>query len=155
MTGSGYAITPSNNWINRNGQAPYFIASGSGITGNQEPNWNSIALGNGNIGQSGTFIPGTTITDNGITWTCQGPSLVIYIMQSGDGQTPVPQMHTAYSVSATGLITFLVPPPDLSIVSWTGEFYWACRFDKDIVEFSADFNRLWVAKTMSFSLWKQ
>lgn len=40
------------------------------------------------------------------------------------------------SVSAEGVVTFTSAPPDAAVLSWTGSFYWRCRFLKDGSEFS-------------------
>jgi uncharacterized protein (TIGR02217 family) len=43
---------------------------------------------------------------------------------------------TDYAISSTGLVTFVSAPANLKTLSWTGGFYYRCRFAQDITEFN-------------------
>lgn len=43
-------------------------------------------------------------------------------------------LTTDYTISATGLVTFVVAPPNGQPVTWTGNFYYRCRFVNDKIE---------------------
>lgn len=55
-----------------------------------------------------------------------------------------------YSVSA-GVITFSTPPANGATISWTGVFYWRCRFDYDELNASRFLQDLWKADSVSFT----
>src|ERR1043166_2803459 len=44
------------------------------------------------------------------------------------------QGSSTYSVSNKGLVTFTSPPANPSSLTWTGTYFWFCRFDKDEVD---------------------
>jgi len=44
---------------------------------------------------------------------------------------------TDYTISATGVVTFTSAPSAAAALTWTGSYYWLCRFDDDTYEFSA------------------
>ena len=56
----------------------------------------------------------------------------------------------ACSVSATGLVTFVAAPAAAAPLTWTGAFYWRCRFVQDQLEFAKFAYRLWNLKTCDF-----
>lgn len=41
---------------------------------------------------------------------------------------------TDYTISASGLVTFTAAPAAAAALTWTGNFYWVVRFDKDQLE---------------------
>lgn len=45
-------------------------------------------------------------------------------------------LTTEYSISPTGLVTFLLSPPNGAVITWTGSFYYRCRFVADTVDFN-------------------
>jgi uncharacterized protein (TIGR02217 family) len=57
---------------------------------------------------------------------------------------------TDYSISATGLVTFVVAPGAALAVTWTGSYYWRVRFDIDQAEFNNFLSQLWEAKKITF-----
>lgn len=56
---------------------------------------------------------------------------------------------TGYSVSATGLVTFTVPPAVGAQLTWSGGYYYNVRFKEDVQDFNQFMRRLWEAKKVS------
>jgi len=54
---------------------------------------------------------------------------------------------SAYSVSASGLVTFNTPPANGEPLVWNGEFYYRCRFADDQLDFNKFMYQLWALKT--------
>ncbi len=50
---------------------------------------------------------------------------------------------TDYTVGATGIVTFTVAPPAGHAVTWSGTFYFRCRFNQDSAEFQQFTKHLW------------
>lgn len=59
-----------------------------------------------------------------------------------------------YSISATGLVTFTSAPAVSAALTWTGSYYWICRFDSDDVEFSEFVTAISECKKLSFTTFK-
>ena len=57
---------------------------------------------------------------------------------------------TDYTIGSTGIVTFAVAPAAGVALTWTGNFYFRCRFDMDVMEFSNFMNQLWAAKKVAF-----
>lgn len=55
-------------------------------------------------------------------------------------------LGTHYSISATGLVTFVTAPGAGQPVTWTGSFYRRVRFARDEAEFTKFMQDLWDAK---------
>lgn len=53
---------------------------------------------------------------------------------------------TDYTVSSTGLVSFVVAPTVGHVIAWTGTFYYRCRFLKDSLEFDNFMRDLWSLK---------
>lgn len=53
-----------------------------------------------------------------------------------------------YSVNSTGLITFVTPPANGHAVTWTGTYYFRCRFMQDMSEFNRFMTALWELKKL-------
>lgn len=58
---------------------------------------------------------------------------------------------TAYTISATGVVTFTVAPAAGLVLSWTGTFVWLCRFDDDNLDFQQDYGSIWSLKSCKFT----
>lgn len=56
----------------------------------------------------------------------------------------------ACSVDAFGLVTFVAAPAAAAALTWTGSFYWRCRFVQDSLEFAKFAWRLWNLQTCDF-----
>lgn len=44
-------------------------------------------------------------------------------------------VNTDYTISAYGVVTFVVAPTNGALLTWTGNYFWPCRFDEDVTEF--------------------
>lgn len=55
------------------------------------------------------------------------------------------------SISSYGVVTFSAPPASGAQLTWTGNYYWPCRFDDDTQEFEKFLQSLWSAKSIKFS----
>lgn len=54
-----------------------------------------------------------------------------------------------YSVSG-GLVTFTSAPAAAAVLTWTGTYYWRCRFEQDGVDFREFLNALWSVGELAF-----
>jgi uncharacterized protein (TIGR02217 family) len=66
------------------------------------------------------------------------------ILVNGDVQS------SGYSVSATGLVTFTSPPANGAALTWTGSFYWRCRFKEDSISPSKFVSLVWELSKLEF-----
>jgi len=57
---------------------------------------------------------------------------------------------SGYSVSATGLVTFTSAPAAAAALTWTGSYYFRCRFAQDTLDFSQVWKRLWETRQVEF-----
>ena len=55
------------------------------------------------------------------------------------------------SISAYGAVTFTSAPAAAAALTWTGNFYWPCRFDNDELDYEQMFQLIWTTKTLSFT----
>ena len=58
----------------------------------------------------------------------------------------VVQSGATYSVSSTGVITFTAAPANGAALTWTGSYYFRCRFLQDQVEFAQFLQNFYEAK---------
>lgn len=58
---------------------------------------------------------------------------------------------TDYTISSTGVVTFTSAPAANAILTWTGSFYFRCRFKDDALQdLQMDAPGIWSCKTFSF-----
>lgn len=57
---------------------------------------------------------------------------------------------TNYSISSTGVVTFVSAPAAADVLTWTGSFYYRCRFLDDSLDVSEFLNKWWQMKKLSF-----
>ncbi len=57
----------------------------------------------------------------------------------------------AYTIGATGLVTFATAPAAGHALAWSGSYAWLCRFDDDHLEFDESMAKLWTLKKLSFT----
>ena len=57
----------------------------------------------------------------------------------------------AYTISASGVVTFATAPAIGAILTWTGGFNWLCYFDDDQFDLTRFALQRWSAKTLKFS----
>lgn len=53
---------------------------------------------------------------------------------------------TGYTVGSTGMVTFTTAPSAGATLTWSGSFYYRCRFTKDVQDYSRFLADLWDAK---------
>jgi len=53
---------------------------------------------------------------------------------------------TDYNISTTGLVTFTSAPVTGHSLTWTGTYYWRCRFGDDSLTFNQFMSKLWELK---------
>lgn len=56
-----------------------------------------------------------------------------------------------YVLSQSGMVVFVVPPANGAAITWSGRFYWRCRFLQDQLEFNQFLKQLWDLKTLEFT----
>lgn len=59
-------------------------------------------------------------------------------------------LTTDYTISATGLVTFTSPPAGAAALTWSGTYYFRCRFKEDAQEFRQFMSRLWDARSFDY-----
>lgn len=57
---------------------------------------------------------------------------------------------THYTVSSTGLVTFVAAPTNGHALTWSGTYYFRCRWEKDVQEYAQFMRQLWEAKSVDF-----
>lgn len=68
------------------------------------------------------------------------------IYKAGTLQT----VTTHYTISATGLVTFTSAPSGGQALTWSGTYYYRCRFKEDMQEFQQFMSKLWDARSFEF-----
>ncbi|MDY7537680.1 DUF2460 domain-containing protein [Undibacterium sp. RTI2.1] len=56
----------------------------------------------------------------------------------------------SYGIDTFGMITFVTPPAAGVSVTWTGSYYYRCRFVDDGAEFGGLMNKVWELRTIAF-----
>lgn len=59
-------------------------------------------------------------------------------------------LGSGYSIDSKGMVTFSGAPANGVVVTWSGAYYWRCRFEQDSLDFSQFMRQLWEAKKVSF-----
>lgn len=104
-----------------------------------------------------------TVTAQGFG-TGDGTTLAFQLVRSFGGFTePVydlngsPSIYKAgtlqssgVTISSTGLVTFTVAPTPGQALTWTGSYYFRCRFLADQLEFNQFMKQFWELRTMEF-----
>lgn len=54
-----------------------------------------------------------------------------------------------YTISSTGLVTFAAPPAGAAPLTWSGTYYFRCRFEQDMNEFEEFAYRLWTLSSVA------
>lgn len=55
-----------------------------------------------------------------------------------------------YNIGSTGIVTFTAAPANNKPLTWTGSFYWRCRFEDDEMDFDKLLYQIWQAKKVTF-----
>lgn len=98
--------------------------------------------------------------------TGDGSTTVFYLARTRGGFTePVQALNGAptikvagvtkatpadYSISATGVVTFTSAPANGAALTWTGSYYWRCKFLQDAAEFDQFLQDLWQLQRIEF-----
>lgn len=56
----------------------------------------------------------------------------------------------AFTLGATGIITFNTAPLLNDVLTWTGSFYFRCRMEDDTMEFNQFMKQFWAVKKINF-----
>ena len=97
-------------------------------------------------GTTTTFQLGRTLISGGFFEPIVAPNTVTGIWIAGVLQSP-----SNYTVSATtGIVTFTTAPANGAAITWTGTFYFRCRFSEDSAEFSNLALGGWETKSLKF-----
>ena len=59
-------------------------------------------------------------------------------------------LGSGYSIDANGLVTFSGAPSSGVTITWSGAYYWRCRFEQDAIDFNKFMQQLWEAKKVTF-----
>ena len=68
------------------------------------------------------------------------------IYKAGTLQT----LTTHYTISSSGLVTFVTAPTAGQALTWSGTYYWRCRFETDQLDVEKFMHQLWQARTVDF-----
>lgn len=66
-----------------------------------------------------------------------------------DNGTAISGSH--YTISSTGVVQFSTSPTSGHALTWTGSFYYRCRFDEDTIEWTKFMQQWWLAKKVAFT----
>ena len=67
--------------------------------------------------------------------------------------TPTITGGSVASISSTGVVTFSSAPSSGAVLSWTGNYYFRCRFDTDTVDFTQMLQNFWSAGSGAITLY--
>ena len=67
---------------------------------------------------------------------------------NGPRSTPSIDGSRVYTIGATGIVTFVSAPAAAAALTWTGSFYYRCRFDADTMPFKLFMQKLWSTQQM-------
>ena len=81
----------------------------------------------------------------GFTEPVYGSPAVKYLTVGGTLVT------TGFTVSQTGVVSFVTAPAAGAVIAWQGTYQWLCQFDDDSIEFSNFMGGYWEAKSIKFS----
>lgn len=57
----------------------------------------------------------------------------------------------AFTIDTYGRITFTSAPAAAAVLTWSGAYYWGCRFDEDTTEFEKMLVNIYQCKSLKFS----
>lgn len=59
-------------------------------------------------------------------------------------------VSSGVSIGANGVVTFTTPPAAAHLLTWTGSFYWRCRFTKTMMDFDQFMKTFWTVRRVEF-----
>lgn len=117
----------------------------------QDPYWNAVtahAFGTGD-GATRVFQLTSTFKDStGFGWpeVIQNLNGTPSIYNNGTLQT----ITTQYAISSTGVVTYVTAPAAGVALTWTGGWYYRCRFMDDSLDATEILARWWALKKLQF-----
>lgn len=57
---------------------------------------------------------------------------------------------TAYDVDTLGVVTFETPPAANAVLTWSGTYYYRCRFSNDNLDFTQFMPKMWALQMLEF-----
>lgn len=57
----------------------------------------------------------------------------------------------SFTIDAQGLINFTGAPANGAVITWSGQFYWCCRFDEDMLPLDKMMSTYWECNSVKFS----
>ena len=116
-----------------------------------DPYWNTVAahqFGTGD-GSTKSFQVTSTFKDaTGFGWpeAIQNFNGTPQIFNNGTLQT----ITTQYTMSGTGVVTYVTAPGVGVALTWTGSWYYRCRFMDDTLDVTEIMSRWWALKKLAF-----
>ena len=116
-----------------------------------DPYWNTVTAAQFGVGDGTTTAFQTTVTNKnsgsfGIPEAIQnfsgGPQFYV------NGTLQV--LTTNYTLSGTGVITFVTAPAAAAVLTWTGSWYYRCRFTDDELLLTEIYHQWWALKSLKF-----
>ena len=92
---------------------------------------------------SSSFQVSTTLNGNAVVTVALSGTIEVFLQ-------PV-STTTVSSISNTGVVTFSTAPSNGSIISWTGNYYFRCRFVDDKLEFKGILRALWSGDSINLT----
>jgi uncharacterized protein (TIGR02217 family) len=111
-----------------------------------DPSDNTVTLGNFGTGNGSTLGFQLSRSLGGFSEPVQNLNTTPSIYVNGVLKT----LTTDYSISSTGLVTFVTAPAAGAALTWSGTFYYRVRFVNDTAEFSQFLYNLFELKKLSF-----
>lgn len=123
------------------------LQGGVGMFGYTDPNDNAVTNQQFGVGDGSTTAFQLVRTIGGNDASFVEP---VYLL-NGNPQIFINGTAASYTISATGLITFGMAPSNGAALTWTGSYYWPCRFDGDATEFELFVGTIYSNKALKFS----
>jgi len=100
-----------------------------------------IGIGDGNT----TIFQLLRSIDNQFVESVIAPNVIQYVYVNG-----IPTAAYTGGLDTNGIITFAVAPASEAVITWTGTFYFRCRFLEDTQEYDNFMYTLWDLKKCNF-----
>lgn len=120
------------------------VQGGTGVWLYGDPDDNSAAAQQFGIGDGLTATFQLVRTFGSFTEPIFFPNLITNIAVNGSPTS-------AYTLGNLGQVTFTTAPALGVLLTWTGTFYWGCRFDDDVFDFEKFMLTLYETKSLKFS----
>jgi hypothetical protein len=108
------------------------LTGGVGLFLYDDPNDDTATAQNFGAGDGASTQFQLTRTLGGFTEPVFFPNVIADIKVSGVTKT----LGVDYTIGNYGIITFAAPPNAAAPLTWDGTFFWGCRIDDDVVDFS-------------------